>query len=340
MEPYKDLPATAFWKPGVAEPQSGDVSQLWVPKFEIQRSDPIVTAGSCFAQNIGRALRNNNMNWLISEAPPKTLPRSLHAAHGYGLFSFRTGNIYSPILLHQWIKWAFDPESMSTEVWQDGDRFFDPFRPSVQPNGFESADAVIASRKTTAQAVRDAVTQSKVFIYTPGLTETWINTESQDVYPACPGTVCGTFDMAVHRCVNVGFQAGKEALARAFEILKNHNRDIKLLLTVSPVPITATVTDAHVLSASTYTKSVLRALVGEFTNATPDTDYFPSYDLVSAAMLADTYFDANRRTITPQGVEKVMECFFKGLGHKGPVARTGQGDIVCEDEILGYYGKS
>ncbi|MEP5762429.1 MAG: GSCFA domain-containing protein [Litoreibacter sp.] len=338
MEPYKDLPTSAFWKPAVAE--ADEVSQLWFPKFEIQRNDPISTAGSCFAQNIGRSLRNNNMNWLVTEKPPKTLPRSLHAAHGYGLFSFRTGNIYSPVLLHQWVKWAFDPSSISTEVWQGADRFFDPFRPSVRPNGFDSLEEVIISRQATARAVRDAVLQSKVLIYTPGLTETWINTQSKEIYPACPGTVCGNFDPAVHRCVNVGFQAGKDALTRAFTLMRAHNKDIKLLLTVSPVPITATVTGTHVLSASTYTKSVLRALVGEFTSTTPGTDYFPSYDLVSAAMLDEKYFDTNRRTITPQGVEKVMHKFFEGLGHTGSVASTGQGDIVCEDEILEYYGKS
>ena len=340
MEPYKDLAATSFWKPGVAKPETGEISQLWTPKFAIERGDPIVTAGSCFAQNLGPTLRNNKMNWLITETAPKTLPRSLHAAHGYGLFSFRTGNIYSPVLLHQWTRWAFEPDSISTEVWQDGDRFFDPFRPSVHPIGFESAEAVMASRKITADCVRQAIIQAKVFIYTPGLTETWINTDSHEIYPACPGTVRGTFDPAVHRCVNVGFEAGKAALSRAFEIMKVHNGELKMLLTVSPVPITATVTDAHVLSASTYTKSVLRAIAGEFANATPDTDYFPSYDLVSAAMLPDQYFDTNRRTITPAGVEKVMQRFFDGLGHSGSVTRTSQGDIVCEDEILEYYGKS
>ncbi|QUJ76799.1 GSCFA domain-containing protein [Sulfitobacter albidus] len=340
MHPYEDLRATAFWKPGVAEPEGGEIADLWIPRFEIHRGDAIVTAGSCFAQNLGRALRNNNMNWLVTETPPKGLPRSLHAANGYGLFSFRTGNIYSPVLLHQWLVWAFDPARISDEVWQDGGRFFDPFRPSVRSTGFDSAEEVIASRAATARAVREAVLQAKVFIYTPGLTETWVNTQSREIYPACPGTVCGLFDPAMHRCVNVGFQAGKDALVKAFEIMKTHNPEIKLLLTVSPVPITATVTGSHVLQASTYTKSVLRALVGEFVAATPDTDYFPSYDLVSAAMLPESYFDENRRTITPQGVEKVMQKFFEGLGHAGRIVPTGQGEIVCEDEILSFYGKS
>lgn len=339
MNPYEDLPPRAFWKLAVSEPGADGIEGVWQPKFAIGRDDPIATAGSCFAQNIGRALKARQMHWLVTEKPPASLPRSLHAAHGYGLFSFRTGNIYSPVLLRQWLRWAFEPDTMDDEVWQEGDRFFDPFRPSVTPLGFDSADDVRASRAATAAAVRDAVLQAKVFLYTPGLTETWVNAETRAIYPACPGTVRGQFDAAHHRCINVGFQRGKEALADAFAIMKALNPDIKLLLTVSPVPITATVSGQHVLSASTYTESVLRALVGEFAAEHDDVDYFPSYDLVSAAMLDQQMFNDNHRTITPAGVDLVMRHFFAGLGQANAGYSVPKGEIVCEDEILEYYGK-
>lgn len=337
MNPYEELPSRAFWKPGVSVPES--ITQLWYPKFGIGPEDPIATAGSCFAQNIGRALKARNMNWLVTEAPPKSLPRSLHTAHGYGLFSFRTGNIYTPILLRQWVHWAFSPDAISDEVWQDGDRFFDPFRPSVHPVGFDTAKAVMESRRETAMAVRDAILRAKIFLFTPGLTETWVNTKTKMIYPACPGTVHGRFDPDTHRCINFGFQAGKKALADAFAVMKEHNPDLKLLLTVSPVPVTATVTGQHVLAASTYTKSVLRAIVGELAAEQEDVDYFPSFDVVSAAMLNQPVFNDNRRTIAPAGVELVMQHFFEGIGQIEKQLAVPTGDLVCEDEMLAYYEK-
>jgi hypothetical protein len=339
MNPYETLEPRAFWKRGVAEAPGGDIAALWRPAFGIGPDDPVATAGSCFAQNIGRALKARGMNWLVTEPAPASLPRSLHAAHGYGLFSFRTGNIYSPVLLRQWVDWALDRSRMSTEVWQADGRFFDPFRPSVSPAGFDSAEAVLASRDATAEAVRRAVVQARVFLYTPGLTETWINTETRAIYPACPGTVQGRFDPDRHRCVNVGFAAGKAALTDAFDRMRALNPDLKLLLSVSPVPITATVTGDHALCASGYTKSVLRAIAGEVAAERADVDYFPSYDLVAAPMLGHDLFDANRRTVSAAGVDLVMRHFFDGLGRQGGDAPVPMGDIVCEDEILDFYGK-
>jgi len=339
MNPYENLEARAFWKLGVAEPTSGEVEQLWFPKFKIGKSDAIATAGSCFAQNIGRALKSRGMNWLVTEKAPGTLPKSLQSAHGYGLFSFRTGNIYSPVLLEQWVRWAFDRATMEQEVWEADGRYFDPFRPSANPNGFETADDVLASRDQTAEAVKRAILDCDVFLFTPGLTETWVNTKSKSIYPACPGTVQGDFDQETHRCVNFGFQAGKAALSLAFSLMQKYNPTIKLLLTVSPVPITATVSRHHAITASTYTKSVLRAIVGEFANENADVDYFPSFDLVSTAALEQSYFNENKRTISQDGIDLVMRHFFEGLGQGKSCASVPTGDIVCEDEILEYYGK-
>lgn len=339
MNPYENLPPRAFWKLAVSNPDNGAVSDLWYPKYAIDPAQPVITAGSCFAQNIGRALKARNMNWLVAETAPKSLPRSLHAAHGYGLFSFRTGNIYTPALLQQWINWAFEVAPISQEVWETEGRFFDPFRPSVNPAGFETRDALMASRQTTVEAVRDAVLKAKLFVFTPGLTEVWINKHSRDIYPACPGTVQGEFNSHNHICLNFGFQSGKDALSAAIDVMRAYNADLKFLLTVSPVPLTATMSGGHALAASTYTKSVLRAIVGELTDQHADIDYFPSYDLMSAAMLKPGYFNDNNRTITQEGIDIVMDHFFAGLGLDPANAPVPTGDIICEDEILEYYGK-
>src|SRR3546814_21120828 len=64
-------------------------------------------------------------------------------------------------------------------------------------------------------------------------------------------------------------------LSGALEELKKRNPDVKVVITVSPVPMAQTFTDSDVFAANTYSKSVLRvasdALKGNFEFV----DYFP-----------------------------------------------------------------
>ena len=55
--PYRNLPDHAFWRRAVAEPPIQDVDPVIFAPFLITSADRIATAGSCFAQHIGRHLR-------------------------------------------------------------------------------------------------------------------------------------------------------------------------------------------------------------------------------------------------------------------------------------------
>src|SRR5262245_19623198 len=115
--PYSDLPSHAFWKTAVAEVDPERIDLGWRPKSRIDRRTGIVTAGSCFAQHISKALAENGFRWIDSEPAPTSLPAAEHPEHHYGVFSFLTGNVYTAALLKQWISWAGQPEKQSTEHW-------------------------------------------------------------------------------------------------------------------------------------------------------------------------------------------------------------------------------
>ena len=70
--PYTELPERAYWRRAVANRQVGEIKALFdgVPGF---RSAKFATAGSCFAQHLGRALRNNGLNYMDYEPPPPFL---------------------------------------------------------------------------------------------------------------------------------------------------------------------------------------------------------------------------------------------------------------------------
>jgi hypothetical protein len=309
--PYSDLAAERFWRTGVADLDPLAISKLWIPKFRIRPRSKIVTAGSCFAQHFSRALVARGYGWQDFEPGPIGLDPEVAKTFNYGVFSFRTGNIYTPKMLLQWLSWAFGDLPEPDEIWQDGARFFDPYRPAIEPNGFASADEVFASRAVTLAAIRAAVRQSHVFVFTMGLTESWANAHTGVEYAVCPGTIAGHFDAAQDVFVNHRYAGLLADLQAAVAILRRENPQISVLLTVSPVPLTATASEAHVLLATSHSKSLLRAVASEASDWGDYIDYFPSYEMITSPVYRGMFFAPNLRSVLPHGVDHVMDRFFR-----------------------------
>jgi hypothetical protein len=346
--PYRSQPPRAFWRNAVAGRNPLEIDDLWNPKFPIGQGDAIVTAGSCFAQHIGRALTAQGLMWLDAEPAPAGLTAAEREARHYGLFSFRTGNIYTAAMLRQWLGWALGAIPLPEEAWNEDGRVFDPFRPAVEPVGFDSVDAMLRSRRATLDAIRAAVTSARVFVFTLGLTEAWLNRADGTVYPVCPGTVRGRYDERLHRFHNFTQAEICRDLTAAIAAMRAVNPGLKLLLTVSPVPLTATATSNHALVATTYSKSVLRAAAGQLAMEDDDIDYFPSYEIVTGFPFRGVFFAANLRSVAPAGVDFVMRRFLAAIASgAAPAARLSDlparlipdGDRFCEDSMLDYYNE-
>lgn len=359
--PYSALPATSFWRSAVAEKHPLDIASLWTPKHDIPRDDRIVTAGSCFAQHIGKALSARGYNWFDAEPAPTFVSDALKRKFNYGIFSFRTGNIYTAALFRQWIGWALLDETPPDEAWEENGRWFDPFRPAIEPDGFASRDEMLASRTSTLDAIRRAIRQSRLVVFTLGLTEGWLNTVGGHVYPMCPGTLRGKFDPGSHVLKNYKYPEIRKDLADALNIIKGANKHMRFLLTVSPVPLTATATPQHVLTATTYSKSTLRAVAGDLAERA-DADYFPSYEIITGFPYRGMFFEPNMRSVSPHGVNHVMNSFFECLKGRFPPASVGEveiqhgkhavqnagqpmsqrseSDVQCEEELLSAFNSS
>ena len=342
--PYSDLPPRAFWRHAVADQDLRYLPDLWQPKTPVLPGQKIVTAGSCFAQHLGRALAARGLTWHITEPPPPDLPADAWTAAGYGLFSARTGNIYTAAMLRQWVSWALGGVPMPREIWAEGARYYDPFRPSTPTEGFASRADLEAARRVTLAAFAQALREADWFIFTMGLTEYWQNRHQAYAYPTCPGTVRGQFRAADHLLRNQSFAEACEDMEAVFALIRQHNPRIRFLLTVSPVPLTATATGAHVLVASTYGKSLLRTVAGDLSNRLEDVDYFPSYELISAFPFGGWAYEANKRSVSPAGVAFVMDHFFgqqPALPALAPRAAPAPArppqDILCDDDVLDYY---
>src|SRR4051812_19911752 len=109
--PYHSIPGEARWREVVAGRPSGDIDPHFNTGLQIDRQDKVASAGSCFAQRISQSLQDSGYNYLVTEKGPPFLPPERRRELGYGIYSARHGNIYSPLQLLQLFRRAFSGES-------------------------------------------------------------------------------------------------------------------------------------------------------------------------------------------------------------------------------------
>ncbi|MDR2666718.1 MAG: GSCFA domain-containing protein [Holosporales bacterium] len=309
--PYSRQPGKAFWASAVAGRHPFELTEMYTKKFEIGDA-PIATAGSCFAQHVGRYIKERNFNFLDEELAPPHLPLQLHSSYGYGLYSARYGNVYTVRQLLQLFQRAFGEYTPVENYWSAKNGYVDPFRPSIEPTPFVSVEEALELQTFHLNRVQKVFEDCRVFIFTLGLTEAWINREDGAVYPVVPGSRAGgIFDASRYVFHNFTYPEIMTDLERFHRCLHTINPECKIILTVSPVSLAATGTANHIVSAAMYSKSVLRAVAGDFATVHQDVDYFPSYDIITSPASLSYHFMPDRRTIAAVGIDMVMEFFFR-----------------------------
>lgn len=336
--PYRGRPAKSFWLPSVAERHFSEIADLWQP-FALKKANRVATAGSCFAQHIGHNLMARGANFIDCEPAPAFLADAENARRfGYGVFSCRYGNIYTSRQLLQLFQEAFGTRTPEEVVWTKQGRFFDALRPGVNPVGHASAEDVITMRKSHLHAVKQMFEDVDLFVFTMGLTEGWEAKSDGTVYPMAPGTACGEFDPTKYQFRNLRYNDIAEDMINFRRLLKEVNSQARILLTVSPVPLMATASDDHVLVATSYSKSVLRAVAGDLAHDHADVYYFPSFEIISTHPFRGSFFEPDLREVNQVGVNLVMDHFFSGplAAEFGGVMNAVEEelDLICDEEAL------
>ncbi len=347
--PYKNLEKRAFWKSAVSNLNPLEFQDIYRPRFPITQNTGIAAAGSCFAQHIGHQFKNRGYRFIDVEPAPRFIGEKDINRFGFDLYSARYGNVYSVRQLLQLFQRAFGLFTPEETVWESKGRFYDPFRPSIEPNGFATREEAERDIEYHLQQVRAILGRTELFVFTFGLTEGWVNTSDGSALPTCPGTIAGEYDdkkYAFHNYTHAEVLADAKSFI-AFALERNPN--MKFLFTVSPVPLTATASGHHVLPATVYSKSVLRGVCGELYDAFPQVDYFPSYELVSAHPMRAMAYNPNLRSVASEGVRHVMDVFFNAIGGADALAPADQpaatpepksaADLACDELILQEFGE-
>jgi hypothetical protein len=310
--PYESIGDYARWDRGVAKVPMAEVDPVVRFPLKITPDQPVMTAGSCFAQHISRHLRQAQFNYLVTEPGHVVLPEDVREEFNYGVFTARFGNIYTSRQLEQLFRRAYGTFVPAEGAWTRPDgRLADPFRPTVQPGGFVTREELDADRRQHLAAVRRAFESLDVFVFTLGLTECWQSAEDGSALPLAPGVAGGVYDPGRYECLNLGVEDVVDDMTRFIGALRSVNSASSVVLTVSPVPLNATAFDRHVVVSSTYSKAVLRVAAERLATVLDRVHYFPAYEIITAPSARGLYFGEDCRTITAAGVDHVMSLFFR-----------------------------
>lgn len=157
----------------------------------------------------------------------------------------------------------------------------------------------------------------------------------------CPGTVAGQFVSDIHEFCNLSYAQNRDTMTSIINIITHYKPQAKFLLTVSPIPLVATASDDHVLVATEYSKSTLRAMAGDIANSMRGVvEYFPSYEIITSHPYRGVFFDQNMRTVSPYGVGFVMKHFFSALSVHSRGAKIDKRPHVdgsIKDKLVGGF---
>jgi hypothetical protein len=311
MHPYRTFPDRQFWNRSVSRTGWADVLLDQPAKFKLSRSDRIASAGSCFARRIAENLTSVGYNYEVFESC-HPLMDSKASEYGYGVFSCRYGNIYSTRQLRQLFEEALGLRAPICRFVRTGpDAFLDLMRPNIGDRPFSSAEEARCDRLHHLSRVREMIEQMEVFVFTLGLTETWFDPAANVVYGSHPAVFQDSVPADVAQALNLGYEEVVEDFEFVLDLIRRHNRNpaVRVILTVSPVALAATHQDTHVLTATTYSKAVLRAAAGKLAAAHDNVDYFPSYEIFALSQSFGQFMAEDLREVNPRGVAVAMRVF-------------------------------
>ena len=266
----------------------------------------IGSAGSCFAQEIAMVFQETGHNYVITERndDPSSgiIIDNYQPGDEYAISCANYGIIFNTPSFRQLAERAFGIKPTKQLLFQQPDgSWVDPYRENVM---FMTHEAYVNDYDSHLAATRQALEQSDVFIITLGLNECWQFRDGsvmsrmprQNIYP-----------LVKHKILTV--EENVANVQAFFDIVKQHNPKLKLIISVSPVPFMATgrADEQHVISANAHSKAVLRVAADELVKNNEDMYYLPSYEMVTDC-IKDPWAE-DERHVKKSTVQQVVKMF-------------------------------
>ena len=249
------------------------------PRFTLKQTDTVFTIGSCFARNIERYLDQYGLDipMMRFSLPPEEMIEARPQA---------IMNKYTPPSIFQELERT--AELLDATEEERKARYMDVLLEveggyiDLELVGLTSVtiERGLQRREEVFQLFRHAFTADAVVI-TLGLIECWWDTErGKYVHPMPPMKEInrrkGRFEFKQMR-----FTDAYDYIRKSVELIEAKGKPgVRILMTTSPVPLSATFTNQDVIIANLYSKSMLRTVAGEIYRNFENVDYFPSFENV------------------------------------------------------------
>ena len=292
----------ARW-PNIAGEFSGEVWPRLQPSFRIGPGETVFTIGSCFARNIERFLVDAGCRVPMQDLhlPPEEWHGGANAAM----------NKFHPPAFRQCLSWTADIHDRGGVVtW-----------PDCEPLAFEAGDGLVFDMEmaSTPPVSRERFLERRQHIYevfstvftadclmiTPGLIEAWRDRQTGLYIHEAPTLKAMALQRKRWEFEILSYQQCLADLLAAIDVVRARNPGVKVLITTSPVPLSATFSGQDVRIANAYSKSVLRAVCGAASLERPAVDYFPSYEAATLSA-PDLVWEADRIHVAGGFVGKIV----------------------------------
>ena len=276
------------------------------PKFKMRRDDKFYAIGSCFARGLENALAQHGMT--VESAAPEFARLQAANKEVSGLGFTNKYNTYS--ILNE-LRWALDPDAefpresivqLTETTWDD---------PHTTPTlAFANLQETL-ERRSLMEAVTRRIKNCRAVILTLGLAEVWRDVKA-DVFinrTPIPSLLKTEPDRYEFRLTGVAENTAN--LEGIHTLLTQYGHpDVRIVVTVSPVPLMNTFSTMDIVVANTWAKSLLRTVAQEWATAHSNVDYFPSYEIVQSSDRA-AIWETDLRHVTGAGAQHVMELFLR-----------------------------
>lgn len=275
-------------------------SPLGSPSFAIGEEETIFAIGSCFAREVEKALGAAGKRVLSREFALGEVGESLDdAANFYNKYSIHS--VYNEI------KWALERDTFpgADILYPIGaGKYADP---QLGMGRLEYPVETILDFRHRYLDGMAQVAQADVIILTLGYVETWYDTKLDLYLNVVPPAQMIKAEPNRFEFRVLSYQDVLEGLNRVYDLLRKHRtKPLKMLITVSPVPLLATFRDMDVLLANAYSKSVQRAALDEFLLDKTGVDYFPSYEFVTLSSPEVAWTKSDYRHVSSDVIARIM----------------------------------
>ena len=302
------IPANRVWTEFHKSPQLASSKT-----FPLTKDMRVFTMGSCFAMEIRKALAKKGFviypDYLSVDFDQNTqvfdrVPERPFIAH------------YDTFVIRQEIETALgefrDRDSSFWLVKEAGvnertgipDLYQDPLRKVVYSTTHDGLRRLASNIDT---AIRLGVEQSDVYVITLGLTEVWQHNKTGRYLCQSPYSGGGgNSGMATFR--QSTFEENYANIRAILEMLFSRYPNKRVVLTVSPVPLSASYSATDIFTANLESKSILRAVAGQICREYDNAFYFPAYEIANL-LPTRKVFESDGRHVLPQFAERVVALF-------------------------------